>query len=70
MKIRTSAEEALVSVAEHPAFGAQECLQVLTRSTPPAASKDAKKSMLSNKHIIGKYSVLLKMLQTFDFNQD
>jgi len=31
---------------------------------PPGANqaKDAKKTMMSNKHIIGKYSVLLKML--------
>jgi hypothetical protein len=30
----------------------------------------AKKTMSSNKHIIGKYSVLLKMLQEFDFTPE
>jgi hypothetical protein len=62
MKVRNSAEEALVSMAEHPLFGVQACLNVLTRATPPAGAKDAKKNMMSTKHIIGKYSVLLKML--------
>jgi hypothetical protein len=61
-KIRNSAEEALLSMSEHPLFGVQTCLNVLTRAAPPVASKDTKKAMLSSKHIIGKYSVLLKML--------
>lgn len=67
MKVRASAEDALLAMAEHPAFGVQVCLSVMTR--PPGAvtagisgQKDTKKTVNSNKHIIGKYSVLLKML--------
>jgi hypothetical protein len=70
MKLRSSAEDSLVAMAEHQAFGITVCLNNLIRPAPPAGSKDAKKNILSNKHIIGKYSVLLKMLQSFDFNQE
>jgi hypothetical protein len=45
---------------------------VLTRNAPTggANAKDAKKAMTSNKHIIGKYSVLLKMLQNYNFTKE
>jgi hypothetical protein len=68
VKVRTSAEDALLSVAEHQCFGVQLCLNVMMRNpTASANPKDAKKTMLSNKHIIGKYSVLYKMLQNYEF---
>lgn len=35
MKVRNSAEDALMGIAEHPAFGINSCLNVLTRSAPP-----------------------------------
>lgn len=70
MKLRNSSEDALLAMAEHSAFGVQVCLASLTRSATHTASKDAKKNLLSNKHIIGKYSVLLKMLTSFDFTED
>jgi len=44
------------------------CLSVLTRNE--SHKKDAKKALQSNKHIIGKYSVLVKMLQNYDFTED
>jgi len=62
--MRTAAEDALLSAAAHDSFGVQLCLNCITRVVPPAASKDAKKVMTSNKHIIGKYAVLQKMLQS------
>lgn len=36
MKLRTGAEEALLSMAEHPNFGVQVCMNVLTRPAPLA----------------------------------
>ena len=57
-----------MALAEHPLFGVQPILNVMTRPVAPTASKDAKKTMMSNKHIIGKYSVLLKMLQEYEFS--
>ena len=35
MKVRNSAEDALLAVAEHPCFGIQTCLNVLSRTAPP-----------------------------------
>jgi len=68
MKVRSSAEDALLAMAEHQAFGVSAGINSLIRPAPAANAKDAKKNLNSNKHIIGKYSVLLKMLQSFDFN--
>jgi hypothetical protein len=71
LKIRTSSEDALLSISQHPSFGgASECLNVLARPAPTATSKDAKKAMLSNKHVVGKYGVMLKMLQSGDIGEE
>jgi hypothetical protein len=34
MKVRTSAEDALLSIAQHPYFGVQASLNVMTRAAP------------------------------------
>ena len=61
--MRTSAEEALLAMANHEAFGSGPILSNMTRNPAAGANaKDAKRTMNSNKHIIGKYSLLLKML--------
>lgn len=70
MKVRASAEDAIMAMTEHPSFGVSLCLHNLIKPAPPADAKDAKKNLASNKHIIGKYSVLLKMLSSFDFTQE
>ena len=57
-------------MAGHPQFGVAPVLNVMTRPVPTTATKDAKKTVLSNKHIIGKYSLLLKMLQEYDFSEE
>lgn len=73
-KLRTHAEDSILSMCEHPSFGVQPCLSVIVRPAVSFGSakdnKDAKKNMASNKHIIGKYSILMKMLQNYEFNQD
>jgi len=63
-KVRSAAEECIISVADHPCFGIRLCLTNIVRDGPsPAAVKGgAKKAMQSNKLIIGKYSALHKML--------
>lgn len=70
MKVRSSAEDAILAMTEHQAFGSQVVLQILTRPPGSGAAKDNKKNMMSNKHIIGKYSVLLRMLQAVEFNPE
>ena len=66
-KVRQSAEDAILAMCNHPAFGARLCLGYIMRSAPPTnASATAKKTMNSNKQIIGKYQVLHRILGEVD----
>jgi hypothetical protein len=69
VKVRTLAEDTVMAMAEHPSFGLNPCLNMLIKSQV-AQSKDGgavKKAMQSNKHIIGRYQMLLRLLSTFEF---
>jgi hypothetical protein len=68
VKVRTLAEDSLIAMAEHQAFGLQPCLSMLYRSTAPNPqdSKKDKKTMQSNKHIQGRYQALLRILSQFE----
>ena len=63
LKVRTAAEDALLSMVEHPGFGVKTVFASLVRSVPAkASSTTAKKTMNSNKQVIGKYSTLYRIL--------
>lgn len=71
-KVRTLAEQSLLELSGHPNFGIGACLSILMRTTNPTASKDGgppKKSMQSNKHIQGRYSVMQQILATYDIQE-
>jgi hypothetical protein len=68
--VRTLAEDSLIAMAEHQAFGLQPCLNMLYRSTnPPQDGKKDKKTMQSNKHIQGRYQALLRILSQFEVKE-
>jgi hypothetical protein len=63
LKVRTSAEDALLAMCEHPGFGVKTVFGALVRTVPAkASSTTAKKTMNSNKQVIGKYSTLHRIL--------
>lgn len=67
-KIRQSAEDAVIGMCLHPAFGTRVCITNLT-SPPrkdPSGQGNVKKSMNSNKQIIGKYNTLHRILADQD----
>jgi hypothetical protein len=71
-KVRSSAENALLAMCNHSAFGVAPCIDAILRSAGPAPNqKNAKKAMNSNKLIIGKYSTLARILsEVQDIPQD
>ena len=67
-KIRQNSEDAIIGMCLHAAFGPRICLQALTSPPRPEAGGKAnnKKSMNSNKQIIGKYQTLARILSDTD----
>ena len=72
VKVRQLSEESFMALAEHSQFGVGACFNVLFRSGPDPSKKEGaqKKSVNSNKHVIGRYQVLLRMLQSFDITEN
>ena len=67
VKVRSLAEDSMIAMAEHPSFGLSPVLTTLFRSTQVSEKKEnAKKNMQSNKHIVGRYQVLQRILQSYD----
>ena len=64
-KIRQSSEDAVIAICLHPAFGTRISLLSLTQP-PKKVEQNAKKSINSNKQIIGKYQTLIRILQDQD----
>ena len=59
-----AAEDAILAMCEHPSFGVKVCLAALVRTGPVIQQgKTAKKTMNSNKQIVGKYVTLHRVLQ-------
>ena len=63
-KVRLNAENAMVAMCNHDAFGAAPPINQLLRTANPsgANASKAKKTMNSNKLIIGKYQTLARIL--------
>ena len=56
-KTRVLAEDAILAMCLHHAFGTRMCLSTVTRplKKPEGGATTAKKTMNSNKQVIGKY---------------
>lgn len=69
VKVRTLAEDSMLAMGEHPSFGLSPVLTTLFRSSQAASSdkkENGKKNMQSNKHIVGRYQALLRILTSFE----
>ena len=62
-KVRNGAENAIMAMCGHTAFGVAMCVDAVIRNqVKPTAKEGAKKAMNSNKLIIGKYQILSRIL--------
>ena len=63
-KVRQASENALIALCNHSAFGNQVCITNIVNHGNKAAAgpKNAKKTMNSNKLIIGRYQTLARIL--------
>lgn len=64
-KVRQASEEAILVMCNHPAFGPKLCVNHIVRKATtgpkPTGAAAAKKTMNSNKLIIGKYLILARV---------
>ena len=65
-KTRVLAEDAIVAMCLHHAFGTRMCLSTITRPIKKQEGTNAKKTMNSNKQVIGKYNLLHRILSDPD----
>ena len=62
-KVRQASENALLAMCNHAAFGVTPVIQEISRAkAAPLGPKTTKKSMNSNKLIIGRYQTLARIL--------
>ena len=64
-KVRQASENALIALCNHSAFGNAVCISNIVShgsKAPAAGPKNAKKTMNSNKLIIGRYQTLARIL--------
>ena len=61
-KVRQGSENAILSLCKHSAFGVAICIDTILRNQVKKQEGGAKKTMNSNKLIIGKYQTLSKIL--------
>jgi hypothetical protein len=62
-KIRQGSENAILALCNHSAFGVAICIDTITRNqVVKKQGPGAKKTMNSNKLIIGKYQTMSKIL--------
>jgi hypothetical protein len=68
VKVRSLAEDTLLAMAEHSSFGLAPVLNMLFHSSSSTSDKKEgpKKNMQSNKHIIGRYTVLQRILSSYN----
>ena len=66
-KVRQASEEAIITMCNHNAFGPKICINYIIKKYSPGSksstnSGTSKKTMNSNKLIIGKYLTLSRIL--------
>jgi len=62
--VRGAAEDTILAMCDHDGFGTKMTMNAIVRSVASKnSSKTAKKTMNSNKQIIGKYQTLHRILQ-------